>query len=156
MSLKNLEMRDRVIEEMRGALRSELGAKTAYSSLAWRLSGTELEPVLERMHTEELELIEALRGILIELSGSALRRSLRRWLAAWALTITTYLTGARFALRTCSEAEESITRWYMEFERFFAESGQAEISAQFGMMARVKQLHHQTLMAWVENMPRAR
>ncbi len=156
MSLKNLEMKDRVVEEMRSALRSELGAKTAYSSLAWRLSGTELEPVLERMHTEELEVIEALRGLLLELSGRALRRSLRRWLAAWALTMITYLTGTRFALRTCSEAEESITRWYLEFERFFAESGEDEISKQFGMMARVKQLHHQTLLAWVENMPRAR
>jgi rubrerythrin len=149
-------MKDRVLEEMRGALRSELGAKTAYSSLAWRLSGTELEQVLKRMHSEEVELIESLRGILLELSGRALRRSLRRWLAAWLLTITTYLTGARFALRTCSEAEESITRWYLEFERYFAESGQAEISKQFGMMARIKQVHHQTLLAWVENMPRAR
>ena len=156
MTMKDVAMKDRVIEEMRGALRSEFGAKTAYSSLAWRLSGTDLEPVLKHMHTEELALIEALRGILIELSGRALRRSLRRWLAAWALTMITYLTGTRFALRTCSEAEESITRWYLEFERYFAESGQIEISEQFGMMARIKQLHHQTLMAWVENMPRAR
>jgi len=156
MTVEDVTTKGRVIEEMRGALRSEFGARTAYSSLAWRLRGTELEPVLKRMHTEELELIEALRGILVELSGRALRRSLRRWLAAWALTMTTYITGSRFALRTCSEAEESITRWYLEFERYFAESGQSEISERFGMMARIKQLHHQTLLAWVENMPRAR
>lgn len=156
MKLKDVAMEDRVIEEMRGALRSELGAKTAYSSLAWRLRGTELEPVLKRMHSEELELIESLRSILVELSGHALRRSLRRWIAAWALTMITYLTGTRFALRACFEAEESITRWYLEFERYFAESGQVEISKRFGMMARIKQLHHQTLLAWVENMPRAR
>jgi hypothetical protein len=149
-------MQDRLIVEMRGALRSEFGAKTAYSSLAWRLSGTELEQVLRRMHAEEIEVIGVLQEVLTELSGRAQRRSLKRWLAAWGLTLATYLTGARFALRTCTEAEEAIARWYLEFEHFFLDSGRIEISLQFGQMARIKQLHHQTLRAWVENMPRAR
>ena len=141
---------------MHGALRSELGAKTAYSSLAWRLSGTELEHVLQRMHAEEVEVIEALRGVLLQHGGRASKRSLRRWAAAWGLTLTTYLTGTRFALRTCGEAEEAVARWYREFEHFFAEGGETETSERFGQMARVKQLHAQTLRAWVENMPRAR
>lgn len=149
-------VQSRLIEEMRGSLRSEFGAKTAYSTLAWRLSGTELEQVLRRMHSDELEVIETLQGILIKLSGRAQKRSFRRWLAAWGLTLATYVTGSRFALRTCGEAEEAITRWYREFERYFFESGDLEISAQFGQIARIKQLHHQTLCAWVENMPRAR
>ena len=48
--------RKRLLDEMSGALRSELGARTAYASLAWRLSGTELEGVLRKMHTEEEEV----------------------------------------------------------------------------------------------------
>ena len=141
---------------MCGALRSELGARTAYSSLAWRLSGTELEGVLRRMHTEEEEAIEILSGLLKEMGMNPKRRSFRRWAAAWGLTFMTYLTGSRFALRTCGEAEEAVSRWYREFERIFAEGGDAEAAERFGRLSRLKQLHAQTLDTWVENLPRAR
>ena len=141
---------------MLGALRSELGARTAYASLAWRLSDTELETVLRRMHAEENDVIETLLEILKDLGVRPRKRSFRRWAAAWGLTLTTYLTGSRFALRTCGEAEEAISRWYREFERIFAEGGEVETAEQFGHLSRVKQLHAQTLLTWVENLPRAR
>ncbi len=146
----------RVLKEMSGALRSELGARTAYSSLAWRLSGTEVEGVLRRMHAEEREAITMLSGLLKKLGARPRRWSLRRWAAAWGLTLTTFLTGARFALRTCGEAEEAVSRWYREFERIFAEGGDVEAAEQFGRLYRLKQLHAQTLDTWVENLPRAR
>ncbi len=148
--------RTRLLDEMCGALRSELGARTAYESLAWRLSGTELESVLRRMHTEEDEAIETLRELLKEMGVKPRRRSFRRWAAAWGLTFTTFLTGSRFALRTCGEAEEAISRWYREFERIFAEGGDREAAARLGHLSRLKQLHAQTLDTWVENLPRAR
>ncbi|MCH2105456.1 MAG: hypothetical protein MK291_02290 [Planctomycetes bacterium] len=148
--------RTRVLAEMSGALRSELGARTAYASLAWRLSGTEVEGVLRRMHAEEDEAIEILCGLLKRAGVSPRRWSLRRWAAAWGLTFATYLTGARFALRTCGEAEEAVSRWYREFERIFAEVGDKESAEQFARLSRLKQLHAQTLDTWVENLPRAR
>ena len=148
--------RARLLDEMYGALRSEFGARTAYASLAWRLSGTELERVLRRMHSEEEEVIADLRNILRELGGNPRRSSLRRWLAAWGLTLTTYLTGSRFALRTCGEAEVAVSRWYREIERNFAEGGDNETAGRFGHLSRLKQLHAQTLETWVENLPRAR
>ena len=148
--------RARLLDEMKGALRSEFGARTAYASLAWRLSDTELGTVLRRMHAEEEEVIETLRRILEDLGVSPRKRSFRRWGAAWGLTLTTYLTGSRFALRTCGEAEVAVSRWYREFERIFAAGGDVESAERFGHMSRIKQLHAQTLDTWVENLPRAR
>lgn len=148
--------RRQLLDEMRGALRSEFGARAAYASLARRLSETELETVLRRMHSEEEEVIQTLRGILQALGSRPIKRSYRRWVAAKGLTLTTYLTGSRFALRTCGEAEEAVSRWYREFERIFAEDGDLETAKKFGQMARIKQLHAQTLGTWVENLPRAR
>lgn len=148
--------RKRLLDEMSGALRSELGARTAYASLAWRLSGTELEGVLRKMHTEEEEVIETLRELLKGMGANPIRRSLRRWAAAWGLTFTTYLTGSRFALRTCGEAEGAVSRWYREFERIFAEGGDTESAERFAHISRLKQLHAQTLDTWVKNLPRAR
>lgn len=145
----------RLVRELRSALRSELGARTAYSSLAWRLKGTELETVLLRMHAEEEQVILELRGILGQLQARGRRRSLRRWSAAWGLTLATFLTGSRFALRTCGEAEEAVSRWYREFERIFAEHEDVDAAQAFGRLARIKQLHAQTLLAWIENLPRA-
>ena len=148
--------RGRLVAELRSALRSELGARTAYASLAWRLKGTELETVLRRMHAEEVEAIETIREILGDLGARVRKRSYRRWAAAWGLTLTTFLTGSRFALRTCGEAEEAISRWYREFERIFAEGGDLPVAERFGHLSRMRQLHAQTLDAWVENLPRAR
>jgi len=148
--------RGRLLEEMCGALRSEFGARAAYASLAWRLSDTELETVLRRMQADEEEIIETLRELLGAMGARPRRSSLRRWVAAWGLTMTTFLTGSRFALRTCGEAEEAVSRWYREFERIFAEGGDIETAESFGRLSRLKQLHAQTLDTWVENLPRAR
>ena len=73
---------------------------------------------------------------------------------ARALSWTSRVTGMRPALRICQNAEETVARWYAEYEIFLARIGDLERARVCGDLARVKRLHSQALGAWVANIRR--
>lgn len=143
-----------LLRDMHLALLSEIGARSIYDHLGRIARDPELRAVLERLNHQGAESVTRLRELMIGLGGRPRRTSFRRRALARALSWTSRVTGMRPALRICQNAEETVSRWYAEYEIFLARIGDAERARVCGELARVKRLHSQALGAWVSNIHR--
>lgn len=143
-----------ILAEMRRTLLAELGARAIYAQLAALTSDPELKSVLARLHQEEQQQVEGMRGLIEALGGRARRRSLRRAGLALGLALAGKLFGIRLALRVCQEAEGTASRWYATFQAWLEAHGHPEEARCAGRLGRVKVRHAEVLRTWIEHAPR--
>lgn len=140
-----------ILADMRGALRSEHGARTIYPLLARLARNPELRGVLSSMRAEQEQQIRRLAEAMAELGPAPRRTSLRRSAMAWALFLSTPLIGMRFALRLCHDAEARVSRWYHGYSAWFADRGDLERARFFRELSLTKYTHAQVLEAFLMN-----
>jgi rubrerythrin len=141
-----------LVAELQEALRAERGARTVYERLAGLVRDDVLAEVLAGFAEDELRQIEDVRRILVGLERAPDRPRLRRRLAALTLAYSAKLVGPRFALRVCTEAEETRSRWYAQFQAHFLECGAGEAAQACAQLCAVKIRHAQVLRTWVERL----
>ncbi len=142
----------KLLAEMRLALLGEYGAEAAYRSLGRRVTDRELRDLLGRLVEEERAQAERLAALMRALGGKPPRGSLRRRLAARALVGATRVTGPRFALRVCREAEETAARWYREYANHLARTGNLAAARECEELRAVKERHARLLGPFVAAM----
>ena len=136
---------------MRGALRSEYGARCLYPLLARLAREPELRRVLQTLDQEQRRHVERLRRLMETLGARPASGSLRRALMAWFLFLLTPIVGMRFALRLCCDAQQRVSRWYHGYGAWFAGRGDAERARRCQELSATKWTHAQVLEAFVEH-----
>jgi len=139
---------------MKLALLSEIGARSVTDHLAHRVDDEELRSMMLRLNQEGVEVIDRLRGLMIEIGGRPRETSLRRRALARLLVLLSRVIGVRFVLRVCMNACETVARWYGQYQVFFTQLGEDERAALCGELAETKRRHALALGAWVSNLAR--
>ena len=142
-----------LLADMREALLAEFGALEAYRVLARCVRDEELEGVLARFSEEEQQQVLRLREVMSSLGARPRKGSVRRRLAARMLAGSSRIFGARFVLRICQDAEETVARWYYDYAVHLARIGELEAARTCQELSHTKARHARTLNAWVENLP---
>jgi len=143
-----------LVEDMRLALLSEIGARSIYDHLGRRVKDPELKALLARLNLEGVESVARLQALIRGLGARARRTSFRRRALARLLAMASRLTGQRLVLRICWNAEETVGRWYASYAQFLLRLGDLERAQECEALRRVKRSHAQALEAWVANMGR--
>lgn len=143
-----------LLKDMHLALLSEIGARSIYDHLGRIARDPELSAILERLNQQGADSVARLRELMQGMGARPRRTSFRRRAMARALAWASRLTGMRPALRICQNAEETVSRWYAEYEIFLTRIGDTERARACGELARIKRLHAQALAAWVANIRR--
>ena len=141
-----------LVADMRLALLSEIGARSAYDHLRGRVRDGDLEGLLARLNQEGAENVERLSALIRELGGLPPRTSLRRRILARLLAASTPIVGLRIVLRVCLNAEETVARWYGEYAHFLAALGQTTRARTCEQLRQVKLAHASALSAWITHM----
>ena len=143
-----------LLQDMRSALLSEIGARTIYARLATRGIREDLRLLLERFEQESEQILERLGALMSDMGGVLPHTSLRRRLLAAALARLAPVIGIRPILRLCQHAEETVSRWYASYSAFLAEIGDEDRSRTCQELSVAKLLHAQALSAWLSNLRR--
>jgi hypothetical protein len=141
-----------LVRDMQSALRSEFGAYSLYLVLPLLARNLELRALLRQLRREQRDQIEGLRGLIVTLGGQAPRSRWTRAVAAWALFLATPVLGLRFALRICSEAERTVSRWYFEYAIHLAERGYLDSAQRCRELGETKHIHATRLSAFVNHL----
>lgn len=147
-----MEQHAALLRELRVALLAELGAREMYLRLGRVVKDPELAQVLERLHHDEVGIVERLRGLIGTLGGRPRRRSLRRTWLARGLAWSSAVAGRRLALRICTDAEETRSRWYGHFAEYLLGCRLLEEARLCSELAALKDRHAQILHTWVEHL----
>lgn len=135
--------------ELELALLAELGARSIYPSLAAVARDGNLVSALGRMHQEQEEQVERLRGLMAGLGLRPRRRSVRRHLLARAFAASSRVLGLRLVLRTCVHAQTTAARWYAQDRDWFLARGDRGRALVCDDLATTKLRHAQVLDTWV-------
>ncbi len=135
--------------ELAEALRSEYGARVAYTRLARLTRDPALAGVFATFVEDERRQIDELVATMRALGIEPCRPSLRRRVLAEVLAWGSLIGGRGLALRTCLDAEETRARWYGHLAEFLHAAGERRFDASFQRMSLLKLHHAQTLGAWV-------
>lgn len=133
------------------ALRSEFGARSLYPWLSWRVGPGELREVLRQVAREERQLVAELRQLLAEIGGDPPNSSLRRQCISLLIGALTLPFGARFALRLCLDAEETVGRWYDAHAACFASRGESQRARRCESLSLTKRRHAQVLRTFLSH-----
>ncbi len=106
------------------------------------------------LNQEGVDLVATVQELMRGMGGRPRRTSLRRRALARLLVHSTWLTGARPALRLVQSAEETVSRWYGDYAQFLVRLGDHERAAAFEELRLVKQRRAMILGAWVDNLVR--
>jgi hypothetical protein len=137
------------LDDVRRAMRAEIGARAFYGALARSSRDRELASLLAGFHEEELEQIERLRALLGELGHRAAIRGRRRAASARLLALATRFGARRIALRLCHESESTVARWYLGFAAYLARAGRFDHARTCEALSLTKRRHALALEAWV-------
>ncbi len=143
-----------LLRDMHLALLSEIGARSIYDHLRRRIRDPELNSLLERLNESGKDSIQRLQDLIRGMGGRPRRTSFRRRTLARVLALTSRITGYRFVLRVCLNAEDTVGRWYAEYASFLARLGDSERALICEELCQIKRAHAQALGAWVSNMAR--
>lgn len=147
---------DSLLTDMRRALLSEYGAHAFYGGMLPLVRDPELARVVQSLHEDEAQQVVRLRALMEQLGASRLERGRRRRkLAAWALVQVGRVSGWRFPLRVCADAESTVGRWYSRYEIYLGPLGRQAEARGCAQLAVTKRRHAQILSAWVDLLPRS-
>lgn len=144
--------RNSLVEDMRLALLSEIGARALYDHLARHARDQVLVGVLGQLNREGAASIERLRALMIQLGARPRRTSLRRRALARGLAVSSRVVGLRPVLRICLHAESTVARWYSAYSHYLLRMGEENGARTCAELERVKLRHAQTLGAWIQNL----
>ena len=143
-----------LLKDLRRTLLSEIGARAVYDHIARRARDPELAGLAVELNEEGVDLVATVQDLMRGMGGRPRRTSLRRRALARLLVQSTWLTGARPALRLIRSAEETVGRWYGDYAQFLVRLGDHERAAAFEELRLVKQRRAMILGAWVDNLAR--
>jgi rubrerythrin len=135
--------------ELHTALLAEFGARAIYHRLARTVRDRDLAHLLAGFESDEEQQIAELRQLMLALGLRPAARSRRRWLLAEALAAVSVVVGRGSALRVCLEAEQQRARWYAHILEFLVLRGERRFDDVLQRMTTLKQVHAQSLGAWV-------
>ncbi len=145
-----------LLKDLRRTLLSEIGARAVYDHIARRARDPELAGLATELNREGVDLVAIVQELMRGMGGRPRRTSLRRRILARLLVQSTWVTGARPALRLVRSAEETVSRWYGDYAQFLVRLGDHERAAAFEELRLVKQRRAMILGAWVDNLARRR
>lgn len=143
-----------LVQDVRIALLSEIGARALTDHLARKVRDEELRRLAVTLNEEGLELVAHLQQLIRDMGGRPRRTSLRRRALARALVAARHVLGLRAVLRLLQHQEETLSRWYGEYALFLDRIGESVRCAAFDELSVTKQRRARAVGAWVQNMAR--
>ena len=143
-----------LVRDMKLALLSEIGARSIYDHLGRHVKDEDLRALLAQLNGTGEESVRRLRELMIDLGAQPRTTSLRRRALARGLALASRVTGVRFALRICMNAEETVGRWYQSYGLFLMKLDDPDRARVCQELSQIKRQHAQVLGAWVGNLRR--
>lgn len=141
-----------LVRDMKLALLSEIGARSIYDHLGRQVKDEDLRALLVQLNEAGAESVMRLRELMIGLGARPRKTSFRRRFLARGLAMTSRVTGVRFALRICMNAEETVGRWYQSYGLFLMKLEDPDRARTCHELSQIKRQHAQVLGAWVGNL----
>jgi len=139
---------------MKLALLSEIGARSIYDHLGRFVRDVELRALLAKLNEEGVDSVAELQALMRSMGAKPRRTSFRRRALARLLALSSRVVGPRIVLRICHNAEDTVSRWYGDYQNFLLSLGDHERAEVCGRLAVTKRLHAQALAAWIANLKR--
>jgi demethoxyubiquinone hydroxylase (CLK1/Coq7/Cat5 family) len=140
-----------LLADMRLALLGEIGARAIYARLAHQARDPELRSVLNGLWEEEVLQVNTLSELMRALGAVPPQGSKRRTLAAGILALSARVVGLRFALRVCSDAEATSSRWYQSYARYLTRVSAVDAARRCEELSLTKRRHAQILETWIQH-----